>query len=255
MATTAQIKVLKFGSSVLRNETDLAAVMAEIYQHWSRGIQVLAVVSALGNTTDYLLKRAYYLCSKPAAHTLAALLATGETTASALLALAMENAGIPVKPLDTVQAGLLTIGNGLNAELIAVDTTRLRQELSMAVVIVPGFIGRDQTGNITLLGRGGSDFTALFLAHQLNACCVLVKDVDGLYTTDPAQGKTDCQRFAQVNWETAHRLGNGVVQAKAIRFAASKTFSFTIKSLGSSEGTVVGPGPDRLAHTVNNPLC
>lgn len=171
-----KITVLKFGSSVLRDECDLPRAVHEIYRWWRAGAQVLAVVSAFGDTTNQLLLRAESIFKHPDRSSLAALLATGEAASSALLGLALNRVGIPVRVLDPVQAGLRTVGAKLEADLVSVDSARLRTELRRAVVVLPGFVGRGDNGDTTLLGRGGSDLTALFLAHRLGARCVLVKD-------------------------------------------------------------------------------
>ena len=186
-----KIIVLKFGSSVLRNENDLPRAVHEIYRWWRQGAQVLVVASALGNTTDRLLRCAESVCAEPERSMLATLLATGEAASTALLGLALNQAGIAARVLDPVQAGLRTVGGTLDADLIAVDAGRLNRELQKAVVVLPGFIGRGESGNTTLLGRGGSDLTALFLAHRLGGRCVLLKDVDGIYSSDPATASTD----------------------------------------------------------------
>jgi aspartokinase len=104
-----QIVVLKFGSSVLRSEADLPSAVHEIYRHWRDGLQVIAVVSALGDTTDQLIRRAENICGRPEKSALASLLATGEATSSALLSLALNKVGIPVRLLDEV-AGKVTDG-------------------------------------------------------------------------------------------------------------------------------------------------
>jgi len=239
-----RITVLKFGSSVLRSAGDLPRVVHEIYRVWRGGSQVLAVVSALGDTTDQLLRSAETVCAQPEESAVAMLLATGEATASALLGIALAKAGIPAKVLDPAQAGLRTIGDRLDAELVSVDATRLRKELQDSVIVLPGFVGRDEEGGTTLLGRGGSDLTALFLAHELQAECVLIKDVDGLYTSDPAEPGATALRFAQTKYETALRVGGPVVQAKAVRFAATCGLRFTITCAGASGGTEVGSDAD-----------
>src|SRR4029453_11593803 len=105
--------VLKFGSSVLRSEADLPSAVHEIYRHWREGKQVIAVVSAFGDTTDQLMRRAERLCAKPDRSALATLLATGEAASSALLGLALNRCGIPCRVLDPVQAGLRTVGSKL----------------------------------------------------------------------------------------------------------------------------------------------
>src|SRR6266403_2667331 len=243
----SRITVLKFGSSVLRSERDLPRVVHEIYRVWRGGSQVLAVVSALGNTTDQLLRSAETVCPEPEESAVAILLATGEATASALLGIALAKAGIPAKVLDPAQAGLRTIGDGLDGELVGVDAKRLRKELQDSVIVLPGFVGRDEEGSTTLLGRGGSDLTALSLANELQADCVLIKDVDGLYTSDPAEPGSTPLRFTQARYETALRVGGPVVQAKAVCFAATRGLRFSITCVSASVRTEVGADVDHLA--------
>jgi homoserine dehydrogenase len=255
MHDEGKIIVLKFGSSILRDENDLPRAVHEIYRWWRHGSQVLAVVSAFGNTTDQLLRRAKTLCDQPEQVTLATLLATGEAVSAALLGLALNRAGIPATVLDPAQAGLRTTGDALNADLVALDGERLRRELRDAIVVLPGFIGREENGNTTLLGRGGSDLSALFLAHRLGAQCVLLKDVDGIYASDPATATTRPVRFAEIKYETTSHLAGKLVQPKAIRFAAAHHLPFSVTSIGSAHQTSVGPTVDRFAVTqIESPL-
>ncbi len=248
MQSEKRIVVLKFGSSVLRNENDLPAAVHEIYRWWRDGFQVVAVVSALGNTTDELNRRAHVACDQPNDELVAALLATGEAASSALMGLALNRAGIPATVLDAEQAGLTTDGSVLDANLTSVDSARVLKALRDGIVVLPGFVGRDRSGKTTLLGRGGSDLTALFLAQRLGAACRLIKDVDGLYTSDPhARSRTSVARFVRVSYATAARVGGAVVQLKAIDFAERHRLRFTVSSVGSSRATEVGPHADSIA--------
>jgi len=247
-----KIVVLKFGSSVLRTEKDLPRAVHEIYRAWRGGAQVLAVVSAFRNTTDELLRRSESISEQPEASPLASLLATGEATTAAMLGIALGKAGIPAKVLDPAQAGLRTEGGTLDADLIGVDVVRLKQELRHAIVILPGFVGRCENGYTTLLGRGGSDFTAVFLAAELDARCVLVKDVDGLYASDPAVPTSHPLRFAETTYETALDIARQLVQPKAVRFAASRGLRFDITAVGASNETVIGGHSNRLAASANS---
>lgn len=244
---TDEIVVLKFGSSVLRSADDLPRAVHEIYRWLRKGAQVVAVVSAFGDKTDQLLKHAESICAQPDRSTLAALLAIGEAESSALLALALNEAGLPSRVFDAAQAGLLTVGSTIDADLISVDVPRLRAALRNAVVVLPGFVGLGENGAPTLLGRGGSDYSALFLAQRLNAKCVLVKDVDGIYSSDPATSSTAPLRFAELKYETALEVAGNLVQRKALRFAAANGLPFSVGSFGSAHHTTVGSNSDRLA--------
>lgn len=242
----SHLVVLKFGSSVLRSEADFASAVHEIYRHWRQGASVIAVVSAIGNTTDELIRQAQCTAAEPEPAALASLLATGEATSAALLSLALARAGISARLLDAAQIGLRTTGEHLDAEPISVDAVRVLNEARHAVVVLPGFTGRNEHGDVTLLGRGGSDYSALFLAQQLSAQCVLVKDTDGLYTVDPARTSSRPPLFIQASYETALGLGGKIVQQKALQFAAAHKLHFAITSIGSSRVTQIGPAADRL---------
>jgi homoserine dehydrogenase len=248
--------VLKFGSSVLRTAGDLPLAVHEVYRVWREGSRVVAVVSALGATTDELLRRADQLGlppePEPAADALAALLATGEAASAALLTLALRRSGIPATLMDPAQADLRTHGDPLDAEPVAIDVRRLEEALAGGVVVIPGFTGRDGAGRVTVLGRGGSDLTAVFVAFALGARCTLVKDVDGLWTHNPAGRAAGswpgrARRYAAASWSTAMRLGGGLVQRKALQFAAAHGLPLHITAPASPLGTAIGPGPDRLA--------
>jgi homoserine dehydrogenase len=249
MKNRSRVVILKFGSSVLRSESDLSSAVHEIYRHLRQGEQVIAVVSAFGNTTDQLMCGAGNVFGQPDESAHAMLLATGEASSSALLGRAIEKAGIQARVLDAALAGFRTIGD-IDVDTILVDSARLLAECRSAVVVLPGFAGRDESGDTTLTGRGGSDFTALVLAHHLSAHCVLLKDVDGLYTSDPAFAGVRPSRFAAVSYETASRLGGAVVERKAIRFAKAHRLRFSINAIGAGVGTEIGPFSDRIDSAV-----
>ena len=243
-----RIIVLKFGSSVLRNEDDLPAAVHEIYRWWRDGFQVVAVVSAFGNTTDELTRRAHSVCEQPNDELVAALLATGEAASSALLGLSLNRSGIPATVLDAEQAGLSTDGPVLDSNLTSINAPNVHGALRNGVVVLPGFVGKAQNGKTTLLGRGGSDSTALFLAQRLGGVCRLIKDVDGLYTSDPnTKTGPSAARFLRVSYATAARIGGGVVQLKAIDFAERHRLRFIVSSIGSNRATEIGPFADSVA--------
>jgi len=237
------LTILKFGSSVLRNREDLTRAVHEIYRWVREGDRVLAVVSAFGGTTNKLLEQAFSYGGDRDEHAVAALVGTGEETASALLSVALDRAGICSMVLDAARISLRTNGPVLDAEPASVDEGRIWQAFrGVPVCVVPGFIGRTHEGSPSLLGRGGSDLTALFLAQRLGAGkCRLIKDVNGLYEHDPADDPPPL-RYRTANWDDALRLSGRIVQHKAIRFAKTHRLSFEVGSLGSADVTVVGPG-------------
>ena len=241
------LTVLKLGGSVLRGERDLAQAVHEVYR-WAREGAVVVVVSALRGATDGLIAQAERLGPRPQPAALAALVATGEQTAAALLALALDRAGLPAEVLDAPRLGLHTRGALLEAEPVRLEAGVLDRVIgSGAVAVVPGFLGRTVDGAISLLGRGGSDYSALFLADRLRATrCRLIKDTDGLYDRDPAR-HTGARRYEALSWDDALRLGGGVVQHRALRFARSRRLQFEVGTWHAAEATRVGAGPARLA--------
>jgi homoserine dehydrogenase len=237
------LTVIKFGSSVLQGEEDLPVVVEEIARWLGSEQYVLAVVSAFGNTTEELFKRASGYGEPTNEEAVARLVATGEESATALLALALGRAGIVAKLLGPEQIRLIAEGTPLDARLCGVNAERIWTAFTESdVVVVPGFIARTAKGSTVLLGRGGSDLTALFLAHELRASrCRLVKDVDGLYASDPKSvvGARP-ERYERLGWERALGLRSGVVQVKALEFARENRLRFEVAAVGRAEGTVVG---------------
>jgi homoserine dehydrogenase len=227
--------VLKFGGSVLASEEAIPGVVHEIYRNLRRGRKVVAVVSALLGTTDALLTKAKQWSDDPDPEGLATLLATGEATSAALLALGLS------------RAGLKTRGPRLNAEPADLDVASIRTLLERCpVAILPGFVGTHFEGGPSLLGRGGSDLTALFAAHKLEGSCRLIKDVNGLYECDPSEHPFPARRFKSISWRDALALDTEAIQPKATRYAWKHSLPFEVTSLQAQRGTLVGEGPTRL---------
>jgi homoserine dehydrogenase len=242
----ADTVVLKFGSSVLRTPADLPWAVQEIYAHRRRGARVVAVVSAFAGVTDALYARAREHGTGACAT--AALVATGEFESASLLTLALDRCGVPARLLEPRAVTLRTHGTVLDAEPVEVDRAPLERALGeCGVVVFPGFCGVGEHGETTLLGRGGSDLTALFLAERLGARCVLVKDVDGLYERDPALPGPRPARYDRITWEDALRVGGKVVQPKTLRSARLHGQALEIRAIGRPHSTVVGPEPAALA--------
>ena len=234
-----RVIVLKFGSSVLRSEADLPRAIHEIYRWLRDGYSVVAVVSAFGKTTDQLLASAREYSDQPPEGALALLLSTGEKRAAALLALALDRAGIPASAFDPSRLGLRTSGRVLNAEPVRLNVGAIRKALDNSrVAVVPGFIGQMQDGRTSLLGRGGSDLSALFLAVHLRGRCRLLKDVDGVYDHDPHVSAARC--YASLTWKDALAIGGRIIQQKALRFSREHSQSFEVAALGAEQATIVG---------------
>lgn len=242
------IQVLKFGSSVLASPEHLADAVHEITRWWREGKRVVAVVSAIGSTTDRLLAEAERLSARPDEEATAELLATGEAESVALLKLALAKAGVPASALDAARLGVRTTGPLLDADPVALDADALRAHLRQRpVLVVPGFVGRHDDGRLSLLGRGGSDLTALFLAARLGGECRLLKDVPGLYEWDPAGQGPAPRRFASIRFADAIELDGAILQKKAVAFAQARGLRFWVGRCAAQRATEVGAAETHLA--------
>ena len=236
----APVSVLKFGSSVLECPADYPRVADALRAEIAAGGKVVAVVSAMGGTTDALLAAARVVTPAPPHSLIGALLATGEDASVALLVLALAARGVRAEGMGASRLPILTRGVLDDAEPVAVDTAQLGAALEQSdVVVFPGFVGVDVTGVPSLLGRGGSDLTALFLGHALgDAQVCLVKDVDGIYPADP-RTNPGVEAFNEMGWGEARRVGGEIVQGKAVDFAERHRMRFRVAGLGG-RGTWVG---------------
>ena len=167
-------------------------------------ISVVAVVSAFAGETDRLLGTVEEYRNANA-EAIARVVATGEEVATAFLTLELDRFGIPAQVLDPGQIQLIAETGSNDTEPVSADIAVIENVLQQGrVAVIPGFVARDRSGRVALFGRGGSDLSALFLAKQLNARCRLIKDVDGIYNSDPAD-HSDAQRFDEINFTDALR--------------------------------------------------
>ncbi len=248
--TGARLIVLKFGGSVLRGATSLPAIAAEIRRHCALGHPVVAVVSAMAGRTDALLAECH-AAGLAAPFAIAARVALGERECAALLAVELARGGaIAAKePLVVEPAALQlrAVGPALDADPVAVASGQLHALVQQhGAVVVPGYVAIDASGRTVLLGRGGSDLTALFLAQRLGARCRLIKDVGGLFDRDPAGGRAG-PPIARASYAELLALGGRIVQAKAVAFAQAHALSFELAGLGADAATQVGPAEVRDA--------
>ena len=181
------LTVQKFGGTSVGDAARMHHVAEIVARTYDSGDDVVVVVSAQGDTTDLLLEKAAELTSAPNPRELDMLLSTGEQVSAALMAMCLEEMGYPAVSLTGRQAGVQTTAVHGDARILRIDTARLLRELYRGrIVIVTGFQGISAHGEITTLGRGGSDTTAVALAAALQAHrCQIFTDVDGVYTADP----------------------------------------------------------------------
>nr|WP_303652890.1 aspartate kinase [Paludisphaera mucosa] len=215
--------VQKFGgTSVADSDKILAAARRAIQAH-QRGDQVLVVVSARGHTTDELVALAREINDRPPAREMDMLLSTGEQVSVALMAMAVEALGVPAISFTGAQIGLVTDSFHTKARIRNISTERMQAALDAGrIVIVAGFQGVDENYNITTLGRGGSDTTAVALAAVLGAsACEIYTDVDGVYTTDP-RIVPEARKIERISYDEMLELaslGAGVMHSRSIEFA------------------------------------
>ena len=237
------LQVLKFGSSILSSPAAYRSVAEEVRMEIAGGAKVVVVVSAMGATTDSLLDCARAVAASPPDSLVGALLATGEEASVALLTIALMAGGVPALGLPSWRVPIHTRGALRDADPVDVDGEAILTALATHdAVVLPGFVGLDATGTPSLLGRGGSDLTALFLGHVLGAAEVrLVKDVDGIYPADPKR-HPGLAPLARATWAEARRVGGDVVQDKALAYAERHVLDFRVAAPGG-KGTWVGARP------------
>jgi homoserine dehydrogenase len=249
-APASEVVVLKFGSSILKDQSCAPAVASELYGHVRAGRKVVAVVSALGGHTDRLLADARALGLDHENDLLPAYVAQGEEQAAALVAIACDRIGLDACALSVRELGIVAEGPVEHAHPVALHAEALNRAIAAhQVVIVPGFGAVGPNGRVVLLGRGGSDLTAVFLAAELGLKGArLVKDVDGLYDRDPALDSGKPLRFRRASWDDARRHGGALVQHDAIDLGQERSVEIEVAAIGRSDCTVVGdhsapPGP------------
>ncbi len=236
--------VWKFGGTSVGDHDRIRAVARRLVDAHRGGARVVAVLSAMGKTTDELVASARQLSDTPDPREMDALLAVGERISCALTAMAVQELGVPAVSLDGAQAGIATDAGHGHARLAEIDPDRIRAELDRgAVVLVTGFQGVDGAGDVTTLGRGGSDASAVALAAALGAPrCEIFTDVPAVYTADP---RVVPQARPLVTVRTDEMLemaeaGAGVLQPRAVELAAVHGVEIHLRSSFTAEdGTLV----------------
>jgi aspartate kinase len=235
--------VQKYGGTSVGSVARIHAVAAQVAKLADEGHQVAVVVSAMGDATDRLIELAREVCPDPDAREMDALLATGEMVSTALLAIALKKCGREARSYNALQLPIATTGPAGRARIQSVECAALKKDLAAGTVpVVAGFQGRAANGDLTTIGRGGSDTTAVALAVVLGADeCQILTDVDGVYTTDPRM-VPEARRLPRVSFEEMLELagqGSRVLHLRSVEFAARH--GMKLRVLSSFE-----PGPGTL---------
>jgi aspartate kinase len=236
--------VQKYGGTSVGNTDRIKNVAARVAKYHAKGDKVVVVVSAMSGVTDNLIKLAKDIAPLPSEREMDMLLATGEQQTIALTAIALHTLGVPAVSMTGAQAGITTDSVHTKAKIHDITPKKVHEHLKQGkVVIVAGFQGETPEGQITTLGRGGSDLTAIALAAALKAdLCQIYTDVDGVYTTDPRIVPT-AKKLQEISYDEMLELaslGAKVMQSRSVEFAKKFGVVFEVRSsLNDNPGTIV----------------
>lgn len=236
--------VKKFGGSSVANAERIKHVAQTITNSYKEGNQVVVVLSAQGDTTDELIEKAEEINPNASKREMDMLLATGEQQSVALMAMAIEALGYPVISLNAFQCNIISTSNYSNARIKNISTDRINNELAKKnIVIITGFQGINRHLDVTTLGRGGSDTSAVALAAKLGAdICEIYTDVDGVYTCDPRIVKT-AKKLDEITYDEMLELaslGAKVLHNRSVELAKKYNVNLVVRSsMTDAEGTVV----------------
>ncbi|HZP57683.1 MAG TPA: aspartate kinase [Dehalococcoidia bacterium] len=240
--------VQKYGGSSVATARKIRGVAARIKRRVDAGDRIVAVVSAMGDTTDELIALAHEITDQPEPREMDVLLSTGETVSSALLVMALHALGVEAISLSGGQAGMRTSSVHRNARILAIEPRRVREEVDRGrVVIVAGFQGLTETEDVATIGRGGSDTTAVAFAAALNARCEIYTDVDGVYTADP-RVEPAARKLQDITYEEMLELaskGARVMAPRAVELGSVYGIPILVASSFREEpGTLIHGGVD-----------
>lgn len=236
--------IQKFGGTSMADADRIRNVAERVIETRRQGHDVVVVVSAMAGETDRLLKLARQVCQSPSGREVDQILATGEQVSIALLSLALQDLGQPSRSFLGSQVKILTDDAHTKARIQRIDAENILKALKNGeVVVVAGFQGISEQGNITTLGRGGSDTTAVAIAAAMKAdLCEIYTDVDGVYTTDP-RICPNARKLNQISYEEMLELaslGAKVLQIRSVEFAAKYKVKLVVRSsFNHDEGTLV----------------
>ena len=236
--------VKKFGGTSVADKERIFNVARRCLEDYNKGNDVVVVLSAMGKHTDELIAQAKIINPNPSAREMDMLLSIGEQMSVAFMAMAFEAIDVPAVSLNAFQAKIHTTNEYGNAKITEIETDRIREELAQRkIVIVTGFQGIAENNDITTLGRGGSDTTAVALAAALNAdACEIFTDVDGVYTADPRKVPT-ARKLAEMSYDDILYMalnGAEVLHSRCVEIAKRFNIPLVVRSsMNRTEGTVV----------------
>ncbi len=236
--------VKKFGGTSVGNTDRIKNVANRIAKDYKEGHDVIVVLSAMDQTTDELLELAKQLNTNPPKREMDALLATGEQTSVALMSMALAAMGIPAISLNAFQVAMHSTAAHTNARLLKIDVERIQHELEgRKIIVITGFQGVDKYGDITTIGRGGSDTTAVAVATAMHAdLCEIYTDVDGVYTADP-RIVPNAKKEKEITYDEMLELasiGAQVLHNRSVELAKKYGVTLVVRSsLNENEGTQV----------------
>jgi aspartate kinase len=236
--------IMKFGGSSVATIAHIRAVAAVVARRKREGHEIVVVLSAMGDTTDELLAKAMEISSRPSPRELDMLLSSGEQVSIALMAMALREMGLKARSWLGHQVRIRTDSVHAKARIEQVETTGLEADLAADIIpVVAGFQGIDAEGQVTTLGRGGSDTTGVALAAALGADeCQILTDVDGVYTTDPRM-VPQARRLSRVTFEEMLELaslGSRVLQIRSVQFAGKYNVPVRVlHNSGEGDGTLI----------------
>jgi aspartate kinase len=234
------IIVQKYGGTCLETPEKIRAVASSLADLQRHGHRVVAIVSAIGRTTDELIKMAYQISPHPNRRELDMLLTTGERISMSLMSMALSDLGVPAISFTGSQAGVMTDDSHSSARILDVRPIRVREELDRGrIVVLAGFQGvNPATKEITTLGRGGSDTTAVAMAAALKAeCCEIIKEVDGVCSADP-RIVADSKPLRELDFTSLSEMcfwGAKVLHFRSVELAQSQDVPLVLKKLGGAE--------------------
>ncbi|WP_296802685.1 aspartate kinase [Thiolapillus sp.] len=236
--------VQKYGGTSVGSTERIMAVAEKVKAYHDRGDQVVVVVSAMSGETNRLVALAEEITPRPSAREMDVLLSTGEQVTISLLSMALHQLGLDARSYTGGQVCIRTDNSHSKARIVDIDGSRVKRDLDAGrIVVVAGFQGTDQDGNITTLGRGGSDTTAVAMAAALNADeCQIFTDVDGVYTTDP-RVEPNARKLDRITFEEMLELassGSKVLQIRSVEFAGKYNVPLRVlSSFEEGEGTLI----------------